>query len=191
MRLFELRRQGAVAFFKKPTKSKMEFKEYSQEYAESFAKIRNHPVVLNNGYDKTPNPFTTGDAMNFINGQLGMEPPQRFLIFEDGELAGEIGINIKEDVFRLNAEIGYFIAEKFWGRGIATAAIAKMTSYAFEKFNIIRIVAGVFEFNKASMSALEKNGYYLESTRKNAVIKNGKIMDDYIWVRLKEEHKAF
>jgi [ribosomal protein S5]-alanine N-acetyltransferase len=159
----------------------MEFREYSLEYAASFAKIRNHPVVLNNGYDKTPNPFTNEDAISFIDQQLGMKQPQRFLIFEDGELAGEIGISINEDVFRLNAEIGYFIAENFWGKGIATAAIEKMTNYVFEKFNIIRIVAG------ASMKALEKNGYYLESIRKNAVIKNGEIIDDYIWVKLKEQ----
>ena len=164
----------------------MEFREYSLECAAGFAMIRNNPVILNNGYDKTPNPFTTEDAISFFKNQLGLKQPHRFLIFEEGELAGEIGISIREDVFRLNAEIGYFIAERFWGRGIATAAIEKMTDYVFEKFNIIRIVAGVFEFNKASMKALEKNGYYLESIRKNAVIKNGKIIDDYIWVKLKE-----
>jgi RimJ/RimL family protein N-acetyltransferase len=165
----------------------MELREYDIKYAAGLAVIRNTPVVLDNGYDKTPNPFTTKDAVAFINDQADKSPARRFLIFQDDQLAGEIGISIKEDVFRLNAEIGYFIAEAFWGRGLATTAIKKMTDYTFENFNVIRIVAGVFEFNKASMRALEKNGYYLESIRKNAVIKNGQVIDDYIWVKLKEQ----
>ena len=165
----------------------MEFREYSLEYAADLSVIRNTAAVLDNGYDKTPNPFTTKDAVIFISEQTDIKPARRFLIFQDNRLAGEIGITIKEDVFRLNAEIGYFIAEAFWGRGLATAAIKKMTDYAFENFNVIRIVAGVFDFNKASMRALEKNGYFLESIRRNAVIKNGKIIDDYIWVKLKDE----
>lgn len=164
----------------------MEFREYDLEYAERFALLRNNPNVLNNGYDKTPNPFTKKDAVDFINLQLEKKPAQRFLIFYDNELAGEIGITIQDDVHRLCAEIGYFIAEPFWGKGLATQAIKKMTQYTFSTFEVIRIIAGVFDFNKASMKALEKNGYYLESIRKRSIIKNGQIIDDYIWVKLKE-----
>ena len=163
----------------------VELKNYTLNFAEKFAEYKNNPTVLNNGYDKTPNPFTLKDAVEFINIQLEKEKPERFFIFWDGEFAGEIGMTIKEDVFRLNAEIGYFVAEPFWGKGIATEAIRLMTNYIFENFETIRIVAGVFGFNKASMKALEKNGYYLESTRKNAVIKNGEIIDDYVWIKLK------
>jgi ribosomal-protein-alanine N-acetyltransferase len=164
----------------------MEFRQYSHNYADTFAQMRNNPNVLDNGYDKTPNPFTKKDAIDFINIQLEKKTSQRFLIFYDNELAGEIGITIQEDVHRLCAEIGYFIAEPFWGKGLATHAIKKMTDYAFANFEIVRMVAGVFEFNKASMKALEKNGYYLESIRKKAVIKKGEIIDDYIWVKLKD-----
>ena len=164
----------------------MEFRSYDLDYADSFAQIRNNPGVLDNGYDKTPNPFTKHDAIDFINIQLGKTPPQRFLIFYNNELAGEIGITIQDDVHRLCAEIGYFIAEPFWGKGLATKAIKKMTEYTFATFEIVRIIAGVFDFNKASMKALEKNGYYLESIRKRSVIKNGQIIDDYIWVKLKD-----
>lgn len=164
----------------------MEFRQYNQDYAEAFAEMRNNPNVLDNGYDKTPNPFTKQDAIEFINIQLSKEPPQRFFIFYNNELAGEIGITIQDDVHRLCAEIGYFIAEPFWGKGLATEAIKKMTEYTFATFDIVRIVAGVFDFNKASMKALEKNGYYLECIRKKAVIKNEQIIDDYIWVKLKE-----
>ncbi len=164
----------------------MEFRQYSLDYADTLAQIRNNPGVLDNGYDKTPDPFTKQDAIDFIKIQLGNNPPRRFLIFHNDELAGEIGITLQDDVHRLCAEIGYFIAEPFWGKGLATAAIKKMTAYAFSTFEIVRISAGVFEFNKASMKALEKNGYYLECIRKNSVIKKGKIMADYIWVKLKD-----
>lgn len=164
----------------------IELKDYHTEIAAPFAKYRNNPHILDNGYDKTPNPFTLKDAQDFIAIQLATEPAQRKLIYCDNQFAGEIGISIKEDVFRLSAEIGYFIAEPFWGKGIATEAIRLMTAYAFTNFNIIRIEAGVFEFNKPSMRALEKNGFQLESIKKKAVFKNGKIIDDYIWVKLKE-----
>ncbi len=164
----------------------MEFREYNLNYADAFAVMRNNPNVLDNGYDKTPNPFTKNDAIDFINIQLSKKPFERFLIFYDNELAGEIGITIQEDVHRLCAEIGYFIAEPFWGKGLATKAIKQMTEYTFATFDVIRIVAGVFDFNKGSMKALEKSGYYLESVRKKSVIKKGQIIDDYIWVKLKD-----
>ena len=165
----------------------MEFKPYSIDLAKEFAKLKNVPEILDNGYDKTPNPYTEEDAIVFITKEIGKSTAERFLIYWNNEVAGEIGITIKEDVFRLNAEIGYFISKKFWGKGLATQAVKKMTDYTFKHFDVIRIVAGVFDFNKSSMKVLEKNGFYLESIRKNAVIKNDKIIDDYIWVKLKNE----
>ena len=165
----------------------MEFKPHTIDFAKEFAKMKNVPEILDNGYDKTPNPFTEKDALAFIQPHIGVSPHKRFLIYWNNEVAGEIGITMKEDVFRLSAEIGYFISKAFWGKGLATQAVKKMTEYAFANFDIIRIEAGVFDFNKPSMKVLEKNGYYLESIRKKAVIKKGQIIDDYIWVKLKEE----
>ncbi|MFK7813370.1 MAG: GNAT family N-acetyltransferase [Maribacter sp.] len=165
----------------------MELKQHRIEFAKEFTQMKNIPEILDNGYDKTPNPFTERNALEFINKEIGKNPHERFLIYWNDEVAGEIGITLKKDVFRLNAEIGYFISKKYWGKGLASEAVKKMTDYAFEHFDVVRIVAGVFDFNKSSMKVLEKNGYYLESIRKNAVIKNGKIIDDYIWVKLKDK----
>ena len=164
----------------------MEFRNYTILHAKAFADIKNIPEILDNGYDKTPNPFTEVDAIKLIRSEIDKKPAERFFIYWDNELAGEIGITRKIDVFRLNAEIGYFVSKKFWGKGIATKAVKQMTKYAFESFDIVRIEAGVFDFNKSSMKVLEKNGYYLESIRKNSVIKNNEIIDDYIWVKLRE-----
>lgn len=163
----------------------MEFGPHRIDFAKQFAKMKNTPDILDNGYDKTPNPYTEKDAIEFINQEIEKKPTERFLIYWNNEVAGEIGITLKDDIFRLNAEIGYFISKNYWGKGLATQAVKKMTEYAFEHFNVVRIYAGVFDFNKSSMKVLEKNEYYLESIRKNAVVKKGKIIDDYIWVKLK------
>lgn len=152
------------------------FKPHKIGFAKEFAKMKNVPEILDNGYDKTPNPYTEKEAIEFINQEIAKKLAERFLIYWNNEIAGEIGIELKKDVFCLNAEIGYFISKQFWGKGLATQAVKKMTAYAFEYFDVIRIVAGVFDFNKSSMKVLEKNIYYLESIRKNAVIKKVKLL---------------
>lgn len=163
----------------------IELRDYTLEIAEAFTSYKNNPVIFNSGYDKVPNPYTLENAIDFITLQIKEEPATRKLIYWNNQFVGEIGIIILADVFRLGAEMGYFIAEPFWGNGIASKAIQLMIEYTFANFNIIRIEAGVFSFNKQSMRVLEKNGFYLESIKKNAVIKNGKILDDHIWVKLK------
>ena len=107
-----------------------------------------------------------------------------FCIAVDGKLAGSIGVTLRDDVYRKTAELGYFIGEEYWGQGIATEAIKQMVKYVQKKFDLVRIDADVFEFNKASMRALEKNGFHLESIRKKAAFKNNIIVDDYVWVKL-------
>ena len=163
----------------------VELRNYHSEITKKYAKYRNNQFIFDNGYDKVPNPFTLKDAKEFISVQLKEGSLYRKLIYWKDQFVGEIGIEIKKDVFKLSAEMGYFIAEPFWGNGIATEAIQQMTAYVFKNFNIIRIEAGVFSFNKPSMRVLEKNNFYLECIKKNAVIKNDKIIDDYIWVKLK------
>ena len=167
----------------------VELRNYQIEIVKQYAEYRNNPIIFDNGYDKVPNPFTLKDAKEFITVQIKKNPANRKLIYWKDQFVGEIGIDIKEDVFRLSAEIGYFIAEPFWGNGIASKAIKLMTDYTFKNFNIVRIEAGVFAFNKSSMRVLEKNDFHLESIRSKAVLKNGKIIDDYIWVKLKETTK--
>jgi RimJ/RimL family protein N-acetyltransferase len=91
----------------------------------------------------------------------------------DNHLAGSIGIISKTDIYRKNAEIGYFLGEEFWGKGIATRAIRAATSYAFSTFDIVRIYAEPFCDNPGSRRALEKAGFIHEATFKKNVIKNG------------------
>lgn len=163
----------------------VELKAYHLEVATRYTTFRNNQTIWDNGYDKVPHPFTLEDATEFIIKQLNKSPAPRKLIYWNNQFVGEIGITPHQDVFRLGAEMGYFIGEPYWGKGIATEAIRLMIDYAFTTFDLIRIEAGVFDFNKASMRVLEKNGFYLESIKQKAVFKNGVILDDYIWVKLK------
>lgn len=80
-------------------------------------------------------------------------------------------------------EIGYFVGEQFKGRGIATEAVGIMLDYIAGNFDVVRVYAEVFAFNKASMRVLQKNGFYLECIRRRSVIKNNVLTDDYIWVK--------
>lgn len=145
----------------------------------------NNIHLWNNLRDYIPHPYTTEDADKFIQSQLSLFPTQNFAILNELDIVGGIGIVLLEDVYKMNVELGYWIAEPFWGQGIATIAVGLMTQYVFDSFAINRIVAEVFDYNKASMRVLEKNGYYLESVRRKGILKNDILTDDFVWVKSK------
>jgi RimJ/RimL family protein N-acetyltransferase len=110
-------------------------------------------------------------------------PPCTFAIEYMGELAGCIGLVKQTDVYKLSAEIGYWIGEPYWGLGIATTAVELLTEYGFHQLGLVRIYSGVFDFNKASQRVLEKAGYQLEGIFEKSVIKNGKICNEYRYAK--------
>lgn len=132
--------------------------------------------------DYVPHPYTQEDAEKFIESQTTINPRQNFAIMRGAELSGGIGILLETDIYRMNVELSYWIAEPFWGKGIATEAVRLMTTYVFETFLVNRIVAEVFEHNKPSMRVLEKNGYFLETVSRKGILKNDILLDNYIWV---------
>ena len=99
----------------------------------------------------------------------------------DGEVVGGIGVMMQTDIHRKNAELGYWLAEPFWGKGITTKAIEMLVSEAFERLDITRIFARPFHTNKASHRVLEKAGFRLEAVLEKAVFKNGEYLDECIY----------
>ena len=164
--------------------SKIVLRPWQKEDAQALAAIANNRKVWDNVRDFFPTPYTVLDAEQWLDSIRKTRPFLNFAILYQGRIAGNIGIVPKEDVYRMSVEIGYFVGEEFWGKGIATEATRLLVEYIEQEFNVVRIYAEVFETNKASMRVLQKNGFYLEGIRRKAVIKNGEIMDDYVWVKL-------
>lgn len=104
----------------------------------------------------------------------------------DGVAVGGIAVTLLDDVYCRTAEIGYWLGEPFWGRGIMTDAIAAIVPVAFERFDIVRIQAGVFANNPASMRVLEKCGFVREAVLKNAITKNGVVIDEVMHARFRD-----
>src|SRR5262249_56847751 len=112
-------------------------------------------------------------------------PLTNFAIEVDGEAAGAIGIVLGQDVHRRSAEIGYWLGEQYWGRGITSEAVRAVTEYAFSTFDLNRIWAGVFDRNGVSAHVLEKAGYSLEARLKSAVTKNSETLDELLYALVK------
>src|SRR5690606_23408031 len=123
-------------------------------------------------------PYTFEDAERFIEMVQNEEPQTTFAISFHGEFVGVVGLNLRSDVYRKSAEIGYWLGEPYWNKGITSKAIELIVEYGFNQIYLIRIDTGVFAFNKASCRVLEKCGFELEGIFKNSIIKNGIVVDE-------------
>ena len=135
---------------------------------------------------RLPHPYTAADAEAWITRAGAQSPVTDFAITVHDEAVGGIGVEIGRDVFYRSAEIGYWLGESYWGRGIATEALRAMTEYAFTTFDLCRLQAGVFQWNPASMRVLEKAGYTLEARLKKRVTKEGRTVDCFLFARFRE-----
>ncbi|MBC7552746.1 MAG: GNAT family N-acetyltransferase [Taibaiella sp.] len=131
--------------------------------------------------DKFPYPYTREHGEAFLQMASLRDPVNIFAMDVDGLAVGGIGIFPQDDIMRKNAELGYWLGEAHWGRGITTRAIEEMTAYAFRTFDIARIYARPFGANLASQKVLEKNGFKLEATIPQAIFKNGSYDDELIY----------
>ncbi len=127
--------------------------------------------------DRFPHPYTRHAGREFLRATLAQRPETAFAIDVGGEAVGGIGFAIMPDIERVSAEIGYWIAEAFWGRGIATEAVAALTEYAIAAHGLTRVFAVPFATNVASCRVLEKAGYVLEGRLRRSAIKDGRVVD--------------
>lgn len=147
--------------------------------AERLAGLANNWNIWLNVRDIFPHPYTVSDAEQFIDSATQQDPQTTFAIEYDFKFTGAIGLVLQEDVYRFSAELGYWIGEPFWNKGIASCALQLMKTYAFKKMNLEKLFAGVFEGNEASKRVLEKCGFQLEGIARKAVFKNGSLIDEY------------
>ena len=155
--------------------------------AKSIWEYADNKKVSDNLRDAFPHPYAFEDAVQFIGGILvaGEERQCCRAIEVEGKAAGSIGVFLKSDVYRKSAEIGYWLAEPYWGHGIMSRAIRELCAYAFTRYDLERIYAEIFAPNTGSRRALEKAGFLFEGTLKNSICKNGRLMDSLVYALLK------
>jgi len=152
----------------------------------SLVRHANNRGVWINVRDAFPFPYTPADAKAWIRLATGDALNQVFAIDVGGFAVGAIGLKPGDDVHRLSAEIGYWLGEEFWNRGIATEAVKAVTEYAFESLEMVRVHAEVFAWNGASMRVLEKAGFMKEGVLTKSAIKDRKVIDQVVYARVHE-----
>ena len=154
-------------------------RKWKIEDAEALKNAINNKKVLDNLRDGIPFPYTIDDAKDFITKILKGEENSQYhwAILVDGNVVGNVGVFRQGNVHHLTAEMGYYIAEQYWGKGIMTKVVKDVCEYIFENTDIIRIFAEPYAYNTASCKVLEKAGFELEGILRSNAIKNGKILD--------------
>jgi [ribosomal protein S5]-alanine N-acetyltransferase len=131
--------------------------------------------------DRFPFPYEMEQARTFL-GWIAKQPsPTVWAIEVNGEAVGGIGIELHTDVERVSAEVGYWLGEAMWGRGIATEALKAVTAEAFKRFDITRLYALPFADHAASVRVLEKAGYVREGHLRRSAIKDGNVRDQLLF----------
>lgn len=160
------------------------------EDVESLAVFANNWNIAKNMTDQFPHPYDEQNAKTFITFATKNIPVHIFAIEVGGKAVGGIGLHPQSDVHKMNAELGYWLAEPFWGQGIISHAINEVVNIGFEQLEINRIFARPFGTNVASQKVLEKNGFKLEGRFEKTLIKNGILLDELIYALRKADWKS-
>jgi ribosomal-protein-alanine N-acetyltransferase len=151
--------------------------------AKSLANHANNRKVWLALRDLFPHPYTIEDAHEFLQRAIRERPTTNFCIEVNSSASGGIGVRLGQDVHRHTAELGYWLGETFWGRGIITEAVMAFTDFCFDNFQLRRIYAEPFANNPASARVLEKAGFLFEARLKSNVIKDGKLLDSLLYAK--------
>ena len=157
--------------------------------AKNLAAAVSNRKLQDNLRDGLPYPYTEQDGVDFISTILSADENETFAfaITTEGKVIGCISVLRQGNIHRLTAELGYYIAEEYWGKGIMTKAVKQICKYVFDNSDILRIYAEPFAFNAASCRVLEKAGFQYEGTLRSNAIKNGKVIDMKMYSLLKSE----
>ncbi|MBE2280370.1 MAG: GNAT family N-acetyltransferase [Ignavibacteriaceae bacterium] len=148
-------------------------------------KYANNKKIANFLKDNFPNPYKYEHIEEFYIATTLASEITNFAIANEKEFAGMIGFNYLKDIKRFTAEIGYWVAEPYWGKGYASTALSLVSNYIFSKKNVSRIQAEVRADNIASIKVLEKVGFTLEGVLKESFFKNGKMYDSLLYAKMK------
>ena len=170
---------------------KCRIRKWELSDAKDLAAALSNKKVQDNLRDGLPYPYTEQDGKEFISAMLSADENETFAfaITVDNMVIGSIGIFRQGNIHRQTAELGYYIAEEYWGKGIMAEAVKQICEYVFGNSDIIRIYAEPFAYNIASCRVLEKVGFQYEGTLRSNAVKNGKVIDMEMYSLLKAEIK--
>jgi RimJ/RimL family protein N-acetyltransferase len=151
----------------------------------ALVKYANNRKVWLNMRDAFPHPYTESSADSFLELVSKQNPTTFFAIATSEEAIGGIGVSVNQDVHRFTAELGYWLAEPFWGKGVMTEAVSKFSQYAFDSFHLMRIYAEPYANNLPSCKVLEKAGFTLEGRLRCSAIKDGQILDQFLYSQIR------
>ncbi|MBQ9535599.1 MAG: GNAT family N-acetyltransferase [Clostridia bacterium] len=156
--------------------------------AADMAAMLNNRKILDNIRDGLPYPYSEDDAKAYINTLLAAETNDAFAfaVVADKRVVGGVSAFRRKNVYRLSAELGYYIAEEYWNKGVCTEAVRQLAAHILESSDIIRIFAEAYEDNIASCRVLEKAGFSFEGLMRKAAIKNGVVKDIKLYALLRE-----
>ena len=157
--------------------------------ARDLATALSNKKIQDNLRDGLPYPYTEQDGKEFISAMLAANENDTFAfaITVNGKVIGSIGAFRQGNIHRQTAELGYYIAEEYWGKGIMTEAVKQLCDYVFSNTDIIRIYAEPFAYNIGSCRVLEKAGFQYEGTLRSNALKNGNVLDMKMYSKLKTE----
>ncbi len=155
--------------------------------AKKFAKLANNKKIWQNMRDVFPYPYSVTDATDFISRTKESESSFVFGIFYNNELAGAVGLHRLNDINRFTVELGYWLGEPFWNKGIASIAVKKIIEFGFINLDINRIFASTLETNIASQKVLLKNNFIFEGISRKSAYKDGVFLDEHRFSLLENE----
>jgi ribosomal-protein-alanine N-acetyltransferase len=140
--------------------------------------------------DRFPHPYSRTDALRWIELAQELPPGTHFAIEVDGEAVGGIGLEPQADIERASAEVGFWLGEACWGRGIMTHAVRAFSEFALNRPGCVRLYASVLAWNPASMRVLEKSEYQREGRMRRSAIKDGRVVDRILYARVRDDDPA-
>jgi len=156
-------------------------RSWSLDDAAAVQRYANNRKIWLNVRDAFPHPYTLKDAHAFLSHVTQNEAQTTFAIATAAEAIGCIGLRLGTDVHARTAELGYWLGEPFWGRGIMSEAVMRFTRYGFDELQLVRIFAEPFETNRASARVLEKAGFVCEGQLRANVYKDGQFLDSLLY----------
>ncbi len=163
----------------------LRIRPWRRDDLDALLRYANNPNIASNLRDQFPHPYTRRDALDYLEYARSQQERTSFALEHGGEAVGGIGFRPGSDISRLSAEMGYWLGEPFWGKGWMSRAVKAASDEAFDEYRVIRIFATVFPHNVGSIRVLEKAGFDREALMKRSAVKNGEVLDQILFAKVR------